>query len=206
MWCIMTPVLKAEGVKYANEVHATMKITQFSYQSWRAPLSPTLCLHTILYKNDLGGLPDEILYDWCGHRNSEPLDNLSPFNLCQHFYFVATATAHHSACSSSVGWHDSKEWLHVLHSQLFRSPRPHLFSLCWMIYSNKQGIAAFEASASCACAPVKGYHIWTFIILQAVFYLCAHAVKAGEAFPLCFRICSLIGKHIPQPQRCVILK
>lgn len=49
MRCIMTPVLKAEGVKCANEIHATMKITQFSYQSRRAPLSPTLCLHTILY-------------------------------------------------------------------------------------------------------------------------------------------------------------
>lgn len=49
MWCIMGLLLKAEWLNCTNEIHWNYdKTTQFSYQTFKATLSRTLSLHTIL--------------------------------------------------------------------------------------------------------------------------------------------------------------
>lgn len=105
-------------------------IIQFSYQSFKSPLSASLFTHVSL-KIYLGwhtALTFRDIACICCGKVSESLIDLTAqtlrtfyfysflqsfcWDLCQHYY-VATATAHNFVCSLSVGRDDSHDWLHA---------------------------------------------------------------------------------------------
>lgn len=112
-------------------------IIQFSYQSFKSPLSASLFTHVSL-KIYLGwhtALTFRDITCICCGKVSESLIDLTAqtlrtfyfysflqsfcWDLCQHYY-VATATAHNFVCSLSVGRDDSHDWLHAHQRPMLR--------------------------------------------------------------------------------------
>lgn len=116
-----------------------------------------------------------LFHDWCYRTIFEPLDNLILLNLCQH-YFEATATAHHFACSSSVGWSDSNDWLHVQQSWLLRLH--FVFTLQNDLWSQTRHQGIWSSCQSSACEGILRVTVYWHHLTVCIFFMCTY--KRGE--------------------------